>query len=77
MRGAAKWASLRDPSIEAPTPVSPILMTFSQIAFKLIEAGKGKMKCLLCDQAYAANVLVEGYRRVGGYCFKTYAMADF
>lgn len=73
LRGAAKWTSLRNPNIESPTPVPPILMTFKHIAFKLIESGKGRVKCPLCDQAYAANDLVEGYSRVGGYCFKTYS----
>lgn len=73
LRGAAKWTSLRDPSIESPTPVPSILVTFNQIAFKLIESGKGHVKCPLCDQAYEAQALEEGYRRVGGYCFKTYS----
>lgn len=73
LRGAAKWASLRDPNIESPTPVPPILMTFKHIAFKLIESGKGRVECQLCDHIYETKVLEEGYRRVGGYIFKTYA----
>lgn len=73
LRGAAKWTSLRDPSIESPTPVPSILVTFNQIAFKLIESGKGRVKCPLCNQIYEAQVLVEGHRRAGGYFFKTYA----
>lgn len=51
LRGAAKWTSLRDPGIESPTSVPPILMTFNQIAFKLIEAGKGNpaLATRLCE----------------------------
>lgn len=71
--GAAKWTSLRDPNIESPTPVPPILMTFKHIAFKLIESGKWRVKCPLCDQIYETKVLEEGYRREGGYIFKTYS----
>lgn len=73
LRGAAKWTSLRDPSIKPPTPVPSMLVTFNQIAFKLVEAGKGRVKCPLCDQIYEAQVLVEGHSRAGGYFFKTYA----
>ena len=73
LRGAAKWASLRNPNNDAPTPVPPILMTFNQIAFKLIELGKGRVKCLPCEQIYETQILVEGHRREGGFCSKTYA----
>jgi hypothetical protein len=73
LRGAAKWTSLRDPGIESPTPVPSILITFNQIAFKLIASGKGHVKCPLCDQMYEAKVLAEGHRRVGGFFFKTYS----
>lgn len=73
LRRVAKWASLRDSNIESPTPVPPILLTFNQIAFKLIESGKGHVKCPLCDQMYEAKVLAEGHRQVGGHFFKTYA----
>lgn len=73
LRGAAKWTSRRDPGIESPTPVPPILMTFNQIAFKLIESEKGHVKCPLCNEMYEAKVLAVGHRRVGGYCFKTFS----
>jgi hypothetical protein len=73
LRGAAKWTSLRDPNIKSPTPVPAILVTFNEIAFKLVESGKGRVKCPLCDQTYETKVLEKGYRRAGGYFFKTYS----
>lgn len=72
-RDAAKWSSLRDPSTASPTHVPSMLVTFSQIALKLVESGKGRVKCQLCDHIYDSQVLVEGHRRQGGYFFKTYA----
>lgn len=73
LRGAAKWTSLRDPNIKSSTPVPAILVTFNEIAFKLVESGKGRVNCPLCDQLYEANVLEEGYERAGGYFFKRYS----
>lgn len=73
LRAAAKWTSRCSQEIESPTPVPSILTTFDQLAFKLIESGKGWVRCMACDQVYGATDLIEGHFRVGGYCLTSYS----
>lgn len=76
LRELAKWTSLRDTGQPSPSLVSPLLSTFSHIAFELIEADKGQVSCPLCEKLYQATDLEEGDRRNGGYFSKTYSCPE-
>lgn len=63
MRGAARWASLRDESVTTPTEVPDLLMNFDNIIEDLIEANHGQVFCQRCNKVYSASELT---REVSG-----------
>lgn len=76
LRELAKWTSMRDAGQPSPSLVSPLLSTFSHIAFELIEAGKGQVLCPQCERLYQATDLDEGDRMNGGYFSKTFSCPE-
>ena len=72
LRGAAKWASLRDESIVEPTELPRVLVNFDYICDGLIEAGHGKMHCLACNKVYGVSELVKNTGFVGSWLIADY-----
>jgi hypothetical protein len=76
LRSAAQWTSLRDVGQPSPSLVSPLLSTFRQIAFELVEAGKGQVTCPQCKKLFLATELEEGFRTNGGYTHQIFSCPE-
>lgn len=72
MRGAAKWASLRDDVIPEPTQVPELLVNFDAIAEKLIESGVGQARCPDCNKTYPVTELTMNTERIVGWIYANY-----
>lgn len=71
--GALRWTALNNQKNSLPSLVPSQLTSFSQIAYELIELGKGQIHCPICKKTYHAAELVKGFRRGGGYLFEAYS----
>lgn len=56
---AAKWASFRDETIDAPSEISSFFEDFDYIAEGLIEAEHGQVYCLGCNKLYMSPELAK------------------
>jgi hypothetical protein len=72
MRGAEKWASLRDEVIPEPTLVPEILVNFDAIAEKLIESGIGQVRCRDCNKTYPVTDLTMNTEGIIGWIYANY-----
>lgn len=73
LRGAARWASCRESSNPSPSQVPPTLVTFNNLAYDLVQSGKGQVSCPVCCKIYSASELVAGFRKNGGYVYDTFS----